>query len=138
MARVQLTFPDTTLFQCALPLRISDINYGQHLGHDTLVTLLHEGRCQWLASHGLGEGNIEGTAQVVAELVVNYLGEAFYPEQLNMELAVGEMGRKGVEVFQRLSRQDGQPVAIAKVGIVFFNTAERCAVAVPEAFKALL
>ncbi|EKE76724.1 acyl-CoA thioesterase [Gallaecimonas xiamenensis] len=138
MARITLQFPTPVLYRCPLTLRIGDINHGQHLGHDTLVSLLHEGRCCWLASHGLSEGDSGGAAQVVAELAVNYLGEAFYPQQLTMELAAGELSSKGVEIYQRLSREDGKAVAVAKVGLVFFDMGARAAVAVPDAFKALL
>ncbi|WP_115718705.1 acyl-CoA thioesterase [Gallaecimonas mangrovi] len=138
MARSPLQFPSKVLFECPLSLRISDINYGQHLGHDTLVSLCHEGRCRWLAAHGMTEGNIDGAAQVVAELSVNYLAQAFYPEQLTMALAVGDLSSKGAEIFQQLRREDGVIVAISKVSVVFFDVKAQAPVAIPEAFKALL
>ena len=38
-----------------LPVRITDINYGQHLGNDRLFALLHEARIQFLSQWGFSE-----------------------------------------------------------------------------------
>lgn len=139
MARVELEFPQESFYTHRQAVRITDINYGQHLGHDTLVSLLHEARCAWLASAGISELSIDGgtVGWVVADLVVNYKKEAFYPDQLSIELAVGELGRKGVELMHRVTRGDGELVAVAKTGMVFFDYVKRQAVAVPERFLQL-
>ncbi len=140
MARIKLEFPEQSLFSCQQSLRIADINYGQHLGHDTLISLLHEARCQWLASAGLTELNLDGQQKigwVVAELAVNYLAEGFYPDQLTFELALGEQSAKGTEILQQVKRSDGTPLALAKLGVVFFDYHSRKAVQAPEAFLQL-
>ena len=36
MARVRVAYPESTLFCCELPVRITDLNYGDHLGHDVV------------------------------------------------------------------------------------------------------
>jgi len=139
MSRIELEFPEASVFCQQIKLRVSDINYGQHLGHDTLISLLHEARCCWLASAGLSEISLDGeqVGWVVAELAVNYKSEAFYPEQLSIELAVGDVGRKGVEVYHRVLRSSGETVAIAKTGLVFFDFKTHQATEVPEQFKKL-
>ena len=141
MARTRLEFPELAVFNCQQELRIADINYGQHLGHDTLVSLLHEARCRWLATAGLTELNLDGQQQVgwvVAELVVNYLAESFYPDCLNLELAIGEQTSRGVELLHRVTRSDGKVVALARVGLVFFSYASRRAVTTPERFLQII
>ena len=40
-------------FTTTLDVRISDINYGNHLGHDSLISLLHEARMRFLKQTGL-------------------------------------------------------------------------------------
>lgn len=139
MPRTSLEFPAAVVYRHPLTLRICDINYGQHLGHDTLVSLLHDARCGWLDSHGLSELNLggEGIGWVVAELVVHYQAEAFYADALVIELAIGEISTKGAELYHRVVRSDGAQVALAKTGVVFFDYASRKAVAVPENFLKL-
>ncbi|WP_416885900.1 acyl-CoA thioesterase [Marinospirillum sp.] len=138
MARTQLDFPQPVLFSTQIGLRISDINYGQHLGHDTLVSLLHEGRCQWLAQAGYTEINLDGCGLVVAELVVNYRAEGFYPQQLTLELSLGDLSSKGAEIYHRLTNSQGEVIALAKVGLVFFDYQSRRPVAVPAGFLSLV
>lgn len=139
MARIRLEFPTPICFQHQLSVRISDLNYGAHLGHDQLVSLVHEARAQWFRSAGHHELDIEGVGIVVAELAVNYQAEAFFEDQINIELSVGEAGSKSVEIYYRLRRvQDDVVIAIAKTGVVFFDFQQRCAVPMPAAFRAML
>ncbi len=139
MSRIVLEFPGPAIYSHTVSLRIDDINYGNHLGHDTLVSLLHDARCGWLAEQGLTELTVDGEALgwVVAELVVNYRAEAFYADELQIELAIGDLGSKGAEIFHRVVRKDGVEIAVAKVGVVFFDYVTRKAAAVPENFKQL-
>lgn len=139
MSRIVLEFPAPAIYSHPVRLRIDDINYGQHLGHDTLVSLLHDARCGWLAEQGLTELSVDGKSLgwVVAELAVNYRAEAFYADELQVELALGELGSKGAEIFHRVVRNDGVEIAVAKVGVVFFDYVTRKAAAVPENFKQL-
>ncbi|WP_027848829.1 acyl-CoA thioesterase [Marinospirillum minutulum] len=136
MSRITLDFPAPAIYSHPVRLRISDINYGNHLGHDTLVSLLHDARCGWLAKHGLTELTVDGKSLgwVVAELVVNYRAEAFYDDELQVELAIGEIGSKGAEIYHRVVGKEGVEVAVAKVGVVFFDYIARKAAAVPENF----
>lgn len=139
MSRVVLEFPVPAIYRQSVKLRIDDINYGNHLGHDTLVSLLHDARCGWLAEQGLTELSVDGDSLgwVVAELIVNYRAEAFYGERLEIELALGKLGSKGVEIYQRVLSEEGVVIAVAKVGVVFFDYVARQAAAVPENFKQL-
>lgn len=138
MPRQHLCFPQERLVhRHQLTVRISDLNYGQHLGHDALVSLLHQARVSWWAAHGLAEWDIGGVGTVIADLAVEYRAEAFWNDHLTIELAVGDIGRKGAEIWHRIVKPhaDGeQEVAVARVGIVFFDFQSRQAVIVPEAF----
>lgn len=133
---VILNFPSPTIYRHSLSVRIDDINYGRHLGHDTLVSLLHDARCGWLAQQGLTELSIDGQSLgwVVADLIVNYRAEAFYADALTIELAIGKISAKGAEIFHKVVRNDGVEIALAKVGVVFFDYATHKAAAVPENF----
>lgn len=136
MSRINLQFPAPAIYSHPVRLRIGDINYGQHLGHDTLVSLLHDARCGWLATHDLTELTVDGKSLgwVVADLTVNYRAEAFYADELLIELSIGAIGTKNAEIFQRVVRSDGIEIAIAKVTVVFFDYVARKAAAVPENF----
>ena len=48
MARVKLEVPSTFSFQTTIPIRITDVNYGGHVGNDSILSILHEIRIQFL------------------------------------------------------------------------------------------
>lgn len=48
MPRVKVALPVSFPFTTQLPVRITDINYGAHLGNDALLGLLHEARIHFL------------------------------------------------------------------------------------------
>ena len=140
MARIRLDFPsDAVVFSHSVVVRIGDVNYWNHLGHDALVSLLHEARAQMFASAGLDEGNTEGMGCVVADLAVSYKAEARFGAALKIDIARGEVERYGCELYYRVSCQDnGSLIALAKTGHVFFRDRKPVLAPIPSSFLRLL
>lgn len=141
MARIKIELPTNSLFKLTLPVRITDINYGNHLGNDALVGLLHEARVQWLRALGYSELNIEGKSIIMSDLAVQYKNEAFYGQLLEVEIFSGEISSAGFELFYELrimENQEAKAIARAKTGLVFFDYAERKITTMPEVFKKIL
>ncbi|WP_231613494.1 acyl-CoA thioesterase [Halomonas sp. BC04] len=81
MDRIKLEFPEAAIVhRQPLSVRITDMNYGRHLGHDTLISLLHEARIQAFGALGLTEWDMGGYPSVVADLAVQYQSEARWPD----------------------------------------------------------
>lgn len=138
MARIKLDLPSSFDFSTEIPLRIGDINYGNHLGNDTVLSLLHEARVRFLKHHGWTELNIDGAGIIMADASVVYKSEAFYGDLVTIDVAVGEIERVGCDFFYRLTKSDSkEEIARAKTGIVFYNYSRRKPVAVPERFRSL-
>ena len=55
MARVKVALPALFSFAATLPVRITGLTCGAHLGNDALLGLLHEARAQFLTHHGTAE-----------------------------------------------------------------------------------
>ena len=60
MARVKLALPESFSFETDIKVRISDINYGGHLGNDSVMSLIHEARLRFLEKYGYTELNVCG------------------------------------------------------------------------------
>lgn len=66
MARIELSFPDDVFcFETRMQVRITDINSGNHLGNDALISMLSEARAQFLLSYGVSEGASSGQGIIV-------------------------------------------------------------------------
>lgn len=138
MARIQLNLPAHFPFRAELRVRITDVNYGGHMGNDALLGLLHEARVRFLGHYGLSELDIYGSGIIMADSVIIYKSEAFPGETLVIAVAVTDFNRYGCDiVYQVAEKASGREVARAKTGIVFFDYAQRQIQPVPPSFRAL-
>jgi acyl-CoA thioesterase FadM len=137
MGRVRLELPTEFQFSTDIPVRITDVNYGGHLGNDALLGMLHEARVQFLQHLGCSEQNVEGVGIIMADAVVVYRSETFYGDLLKVEVTAAEPQRTGCDLLYRVTRADnGREVARAKTGIVFFDYGARKVTAMPPGFRA--
>ena len=138
MARVKLELPEEFDFSTEIEVRINDINYGGHLGHDSILSLTHEARVRFLKKYGFTEINIEGIGLIVADAILVYKSEAFYGNSLIIEIAVRDFSQYGCDFMYKITqKENGREVARAKTGIVFFDYANRQVAPVPGGFKAI-
>lgn len=139
MTRVKIKFPDEKpLFFTTIPLRISDINYGNHLGNDSVLSIIHEARMQLLARWGYDELHCAGVALIMADVMIAYKAEAFYGDVLHAEVYATGLEERSFDLLYRLYReQDGKviEVAHAKTGMVIFDYEARKITAMPPELK---
>lgn len=135
MSRIKIKLPKTFPFSTEVKVRISDINYGGHLGNDTVLTLMHEARARLLQEHGFTELNIEGRGIIMVDSAILYKSEAFYGETLVIEIALDNLNRFGCDFIYKITKKEtGKEVARAKTGMVAFDFEKRKIAELPESF----
>ena len=133
---MRLELPERFPFVTEIPIRIGDINYGGHLGHDAVLPIMHEARLRYLISLGYDEGNIEGLTYLMTDAVILYRAQAFYGQTLRVYVAAGDFTRKGCDFYYLLADRDsGSEIVRAKTGFVFYDAREGRTAPVPEAFR---
>jgi acyl-CoA thioester hydrolase len=139
MPRIKLQLPAHLPFQCSLPIRITDLNYGRHLGNDKLLSLMHEARAQFFASFGYAEDDAEGTSFIMGDCVILYKAEGFYGQVLRCEVGAGDYSRAAFDIYYRFVIVGEEKVlAEAKTGLVCFDYSSRKVQPVPAALRARL
>lgn len=133
MARVELTLPDKFVFETTLSVRVSDLNYGGHVGNDRMLTLMQEARVLFYRSRGIeSEVNLEGDiGQIITDAVVVYKAEAFLGDELKIEIATSDWNKYGFDLYYRITNQHNKEVARGKTGIVCFDYTKRKVTSVP-------
>ncbi|NVM75729.1 acyl-CoA thioesterase FadM [Duganella sp. SG902] len=123
MARLKLDFPDELfIFSTQLTVRVTDINGANHLGNDSMISMISEARARFLYDYGVQETGRDGVGIIVTDLATTYRAEAHARDQLVFEVGVMDFNRYGGDIIFRISRpRDGKLVAMAKYGFVFFN-----------------
>jgi acyl-CoA thioester hydrolase len=138
MPRIKLELPPVTHFTTDITVRITDINYGGHLGNDALLSLIHEARVLFLRHYGYSELNIEGRSIIMSDVAIVYKTEAFQGDVLEFAVSAVDFHRFGCDLFYKIAK--GNPrseVARAKTGIVFYDYKGKKLVETPPQFKAL-
>ena len=125
MSRVKLVFPLTNpIFIAHIPLRITDMNYGNHLGNDVMLSIIHDARMQFLASHGFTELNAGGVGMIMADVIIVYKNEGFYGDNLKIEIFVHEITTKSFELLYKITTIRNEAsilIAEAKTGMVSYD-----------------
>lgn len=137
MARLQLIFPAEVKFTCELTVRAADLNYGNHVGNDSILTLMQEARILFYRSLGYkNELNFESSiGHIVADAAVVYKSEAFLGDVLVIQIAIADFSKYGFDIFYRLTNKaTDKEVALGKTGIVFFDYEKRKVAAIPDSF----
>lgn len=135
MARVKIDLPGKFIFQTEIAIRITDLNYNDHLGNDSILSLIHEARVRFFKSMNYSELDVEGVGIIMTDSAIRYKSEGFYSDVLLIEIAIDDVTSTGFDLKYRLSKKEsGNVVAIAKTGIAFFNYETRKVVPIPEKF----
>lgn len=142
MPRVQIDIPKASpLSILRIPVRITDINYGNHLGNDAMVSIIHEARVQFLQQHGFTEINAGGTGLIMNDLAVSFKNESFYGDELEVEIYSDEISKVSFQLIYHIdTRREGKDItiAVARTTMVCFNYDTRKVSSLPDALKAIL
>jgi acyl-CoA thioesterase FadM len=135
---LKLELPQKFDFFTDIQVCISDVNYGGHLGNDSLLSLIHEARVRFLKKNGFTEFDIAGASIIMVDTAIIYKSESFHGDILTFEVAVADVGKLGCDFYYRITnKKTGKEVAHAKTGIVFFDYETRKVVSVPSKFREL-
>lgn len=122
MPRIKLKPLEKYGFQTEITVRVTDMNYGGHLGNDRLLSLVHEARVAFLANFGFSELNFGGVSLIMADTAIVYQREAYAGDVLIFAMAAGEPTKKGFRFFYRIIRKaDRAAIALVENGMVCYN-----------------
>jgi acyl-CoA thioester hydrolase len=142
MGRVKLKFPDENpLFTTTIAVRVGDLNYGNHVGNDSILSIIHEARMLLLWSKGYSEMDAAGVSLIMADVMIAYKGESFYGDMLSVAVYATEISAHSFDLLYLITTdRDGEKTVIAhaKTGMVCFNYDSRKVVEVTGELRKLL
>jgi len=124
MPRIKIDLPDLFPFVTHIPIRITDLNYGGHVGNDNILSIIHEARVQFLRDKGYDEMNIEGVGLIMSDVVIEFKNELFYGDTIRASVVAKEFSKIGFDIFYKFEKEmNGKNilVVIAKTAMVCYN-----------------
>lgn len=124
-------FQFTTPYQ----VRISDINYGNHVANSAVLNFFQDARIRYLKQLGkFSELDIGGCGIILPEATVKYRAEMFLADELEIGVRVTEIGRSSVTMNYRIERK-GELTAEGTTALIAFDYTARKARRLPQPFK---
>ncbi|HEY8734962.1 MAG TPA: thioesterase family protein [Puia sp.] len=138
MARIKIDLPASFSFSTLFDVRITDLNYGAHVGNDKILSFIHEARVQYLSSLQYTELNVEGVSMIMADAALIFKNEIYYGDSLLISLQPVEFSRVGFDLIYKIEKKQAdqlQVAALAKTAMVCFNYDLKKVVGLPEVAK---
>ncbi|HRO45679.1 thioesterase family protein [Agriterribacter sp.] len=135
MPRIKLELPEHFSFHTTIPIRITDINYGGHAGNDSMLSIIHEARMQFLQQQGYDETNFAGVGLIMSDVAIEFKKELFYGDAVHIAVTATAFERVSFDILYKLNTtRNGKDitVAAAKTGMVCFDYTTKKITSVPE------
>jgi acyl-CoA thioester hydrolase len=141
MERIKINLPTTFTFSTMLAVRITDLNYGGHVGNDSFFSLIHEARLQFLKQYGYSELSFAGMGLIMADAAIEFKKELSYGDTIKISVTADGFDKLGFDLFYQLEVEvEGKMIIAgkAKTGMRCFDYAIKKSVSVPpEAIEKL-
>lgn len=124
MNRIKLSLPESFSFSTRLTIRITDLNYGGHVGNDAFLSLIHEARMRFLNHHGYTELSFAGIGLIMADVAIEYKNELKYGDEVELAVTAANFDRAGFDIYYRLEivKPGGNILAArAKTGMMGYD-----------------
>ena len=124
---------DPIQFFIPLTVRVSDLNYGNHVGHQNFFSYFQEARIAYLAQFGYSEMDIEGHGMIVGEANCKYKQELFLNDRIRIACSIDEMKSKMFVMQYRITK-DGATCAEGFTKNLCYDYQTKSVVRLPNAF----
>jgi acyl-CoA thioester hydrolase len=102
MNRIKVQLPEKFTFSTRIRIRITDLNYGGHVGNDTFLSLIQEARQQFLKHHGYAELAFDGHGVIMADAAIEFKAELDYGDEVEISVAATDFTRLGFDLYYKL------------------------------------
>lgn len=125
-------FPFSTL----IPVRITDINYGKHLGNMATVGIFHQARVLFLAEYGFDELDIDGLGVLLTNSSYTFKMEVKFNTKLIVNVGIADNYSKlTFEVlYKAVDQKTGKEVSSGQEKYVLFDYSKSKTARMPQRF----
>lgn len=122
-------------FSTIMPVRITDINYGMHLGHTAIIGMFHNARVLFLNANNFNEMNIDGTGFVLINSQYSFKSEGFFNTNVIINVSIINHSKTKINFEYRATNQESN-IVIAEGNEEFacFDYNKRKVVKIPDIF----
>lgn len=125
-------------YSTRIRIRVTDLNYGGHVGNDSFLSLIHEARQQFLNHFGYTELKVENVSLIMADALLEFRKELNYADEVKISVAANGFDKYGFDIFYKLEIISGQEFVLAgkaKTGMLCYDYDNKKLMSVPDKVK---
>jgi acyl-CoA thioester hydrolase len=131
--RVKLKNCDQYIFTTTVKTRITDLNYGGHVGNEMMLIFAQQARVDFLNSLGYGELTLAGKGIIMTDAMAVYKSEVHAGDELTIELAIDDLTSIGFDFHYKITNTEtSREVARVKTGVLCFDYTEKKIASIPK------
>ena len=141
MERIKINLPESFNFSTSIKIRITDLNYGGHVGNDSFLSLIHEARQQFLNHFGYSELKFENVSLIMADAAIEFKKELNYSDEVKISVAAPRFDKFGFDIFYKIEIITNEKLILAgkaKTGMLCYDYENKKLVSVPQNIKSKL
>ena len=138
MERIKVNLPENFHFSTIIKIRITDLNYGGHVGNDSFLSLIHEARQQFLNHFGYSELKIENVSLIMADATIEFKKELNYGDEIKISVTASGFDKLGFDLFYKIEIINNGNFILAgkaKTGMLCYDYQNKKLMPVPEEAK---
>ena len=138
MERIKINLPENFHFSTIIKIRVTDLNYGGHVGNDSFLSLVHEARQQFLNHFGYSELKIENVSLIMADATIEFKKELNYGDEVKISVTASGFDKLGFDLFYKIEIINNENFILAskaKTGMLCYDYQNKKLMPVPEEAK---
>lgn len=135
MNRIKIQLPNQFSFTTQMQIRVTDLNYGGHVGNDTVLSLLQEARQQFLQSRGYAELSVESFGLIMADAMIEYKRELNHKDLIEIRVVATDFDKLGFDIYYQITvllNGESHLAVRAKTGMMLYDYSEKKKVSLTE------
>jgi acyl-CoA thioesterase FadM len=122
MKRMKIEMPTVWQFTTAMQVRVSDLNYGNHMGNQQFLAFAQEARVRFFATCNFTELDFGGTALIQADAAITFSCEGRLGDQIKMEIATEITGTSSFNLYYKFTNStQNKHMANIRTALVSFD-----------------
>lgn len=133
MGRMKIELPKVWSYETEMDVRITDLNYGNHLANQNFLAIAQEARLRFFQSKGYAELDFAGVSLIQADAAITFKAEGFYGDRLLIKVAAEPTGKFAFNVFYEVvNKESKQVLAEMRTAVVCYDYDAKKPVAIPD------
>ena len=141
MERIKIDLPEQFQFSTIIKIRITDLNYGGHVGNDSFLSLIHEARQQFLNHYNYSELKFENVSLIMANASIEFKKQLSYGDEVKISVTANGFDKFGFDIFYLLEIINNEQIILAgkaKTGMLCYDYTNKKLMVVPGEAKTKL